>query len=393
MIPRTTLVCAVVALCGCRVFEEGLLDSGALPRDTGVDAPVDAGHEPMDAGGDAGPGCPLTRPPPRPAASDGPSVDEILFALRDIRLDQGEDWENIGFDVDGLCSYPPDPVVECVPPASSSVPEIDGAGGIDNAFGHQVMPLILTTMPDLADQLATYQQEGAGNLIVIVRGWNGGDDDPTVDAVLTQGLFAAPALADGGRPELEIPDAGFSDDDGGVPLPLPVWDGRDWFWVRAETFLGGNPDRPLIRDDNAYIAGRTLVMRLPDRVPFYFAAPTATRGAVIKLTDGVLTVHISGDAQSVDTATLSGRWPSVDILGDIETAAVCIGTEHYRILTRLLDLAADVRATPGTGGPGAVCDAVSVGMTFTGLRGNLGGLSDRFALPTPCADAGAPDAG
>ena len=55
---------------------------------------------------------------------------------------------------------------------------------------------------------------------------------------------------------------------------------------------------------------------------------------------------------------------------------------------------ADVRGTPGTGGPGAICDAISVGLQFTGYPGKLGGLVSAQPATSQCpTDAGTSDAG
>ena len=386
---RAILIGALL-VSGCRIFDESLLGQDGGPIDAGGRDAGDAGPDSAtDGGHDGGPACALHRPPPRPSTEDGAPVAEVVFALRDFRLDQGDDWSTIGYDLDGLCSIAPSPVVECLPPAASGAAELDGAGGIDNAFGHQIAPLILTVMPDLGEHLHDEHAKGAGNFVVTLRGWNGERDDPRVEAIVSQAVFAAPALPDGGRPDVEIPDAGFSKADGGVPPPEPVWDGRDWFWVRAETYAGGDPSRPLLRDDNAYVAGGELVIRLAERVPLVFASSTAERGTIMRLTDAMLVLELSEDGTSVPRATLAGRWPVSDLLGDIVHSGVCPGTTDYRSFERLLDLGADVRTVPESGGAGATCDAVSIGVTYTGRRAHIAEVTDRFGFPSPCdLDAG-----
>ena len=386
------ILVVAIAMTGCRVFEEALLANDAGPVEAG---PRDASHDGggidggLDGGLDAGPACALHKPPPRPSVADGASIEDVVFALRDFRLDQGDDWSSIGYDLDDLCSLPPSPVVECLPPAASGAAELDGMGGIDNAFGHQIAPLILTYMPDLDEHLYDEHAGGAGNLVVSIRGWNGEPDDPRVEAIVSQAVFGAPALDDGGRPPVVIPDAGFSKEDGGIPPPTPAWDGRDWFWVRAETYASGDPTRPLLRDDNAYVAGGEVVIRLAERVPLVFASSTAARGTIMRLTDAVLVLSLAADGSTVRRGTLAGRWPTSDLLEDIEHSAICPGTDDYRTFARLLDLAADQRTVPGSGGSGATCDAVSIGITYTGMRAHVAEVTDRFGFPSPCElDAG-----
>ena len=372
---------------GCRVFDETLLveDGGTMP-DTGPDAPAaDTSH---DGGFDAGPACPLRHPPPRPSEpDDGESLADIVFAFDNIDVDQGEDWATIGYDIDGLCSVGDTPQVECYPPAASGVPELDGEGGIDNVLGHQILPLLLLQMPGLPAESVRDLHHGIGPPVLIIRGWNGEDDDSRVEVIWSQADFGTPALPDGGVPVPMIPDGGIIYEDGGVP-PLPAWDGTDYWWVRSDFFLDGDPTQPLIRDENAYVADRTLVIRLPARVPLIFSG--SVRALVVRLVDGWFTVDISDDNETA-TAVLAGRWPVADGLVDLAHANICPGTDQYRMVVRVMDLTADVRTVPGTGGPEAVCDAISLGTTFDGRRAHFGGVSDRFEIPTPCELP--PDAG
>lgn len=395
MAPMARLaIVALVLSAGCRVFDESLLDDvDGGPRDAGsIDAGSDAGDGGgLDASHDAGPACPLFRPPPRPSVDDGPSVDEVVFALEGIDLDQGDGWSTIGYDLDGLCSLLPDPEVECYPPAASSVPEVDGESGIDNAFGHQVLPLLLVARPDFAEQAVRDQHDGISTFVIRIRGWNGTADDPLVDVMLATSEFGTPGLDDGGAPSPMIPDGALPTyGDGGVP-PGPRWDGNDYWWLRRQSFFAGDLETPRIHDDTAWIADGTLVMRMQDRVPIVLTG--GYRSTVFLFTNGLLTAELSEDFQRVDRAVVAGRWSLADLLETAEYTAICPGTSNYASFARLLDLTADVRATPGTGGPTAVCDAISVGFTLFGTRAKIGGLSDRLGTPNACADAGVSDGG
>lgn len=44
----------------------------------------------------------------------------------------------------------------------------------------------------------------------------------------------------------------------------------------------------------------------------------------------------------------------------------------------------DVRSTPGSGGPGVSCDALSVGLAFDGTRATWAGIADGFTLENRC---------
>ena len=359
---------ALIASSGCEAFDESLLDGGA----------------------DAGPACPLHRPPARPRAPDGDDGETYFYALRDLAIDQRMDrWTMIGFDLDGLCSLDPDPMVECVPPTSTAPREIDGEGGIDNALGHNFIPLFLIAMPGLEGELRMYQSRGIGVALLQITGWNGEDDDARVDAVLTESGFGTPDPPD------HIDSWGISTGAlqvNGEDWPMPLWDGNDTWYAGDENFLAGDPTRPLTLDSNAYVADRTLVMRVLDRFPVVFSGDR--RASQFLLTDATFVAKIADDDATVEYAILSGRFGKNDLLATIPTAGACPGTMDYTSVERLANAGADVRSSPGTGGPGIPCDAVSVGLRWDrGSRATFGGVVDGLPLPNPCTpemDGGVP---
>lgn len=364
------------------MFDASLLDAGE-GRDVLV--PPDAGAPDADT-------CMHSVPPPRPDVEDAPDVQEIVFALHDLVLDQREErWRTIGFDLDGLCSDPPEPIVECLPESISAPPEIDGVGGIDNALGHHLLDLLLFATPDFSADLERNARIGVSTPILRVRHWNGTPNDPEVEVAFTQSVVGTPALPDGGPPALEIPPRGYDYDDGGNAPPLPQYDGNDWWWVRHDTFLDGDPDRPRVRDDRAYVAGGVLVVTLPDRFPIHFAG--STRTFTVVLTDAWITGTLRDDGRVLENAVLGGRWPVVDLIDTLDSAGICPDQTEYGIVVRVTDFAADVRADPRSVGPGVVCDAISVGIGATGASSRIAAIVDTFGTPNACAarDAGTRD--
>ncbi len=386
---RTLVVAAMLA--GCHVFDESLLDR--------QDGSVDADPDDPDATGDvdaappqndAGPGCALRRPPERPPGMDTEDDGQAFYALREIELDQSDEWVVSGYDLDGICTTPPDLNVECVPPARSGQPEIDGEGGTDNVFGHQVIPLVLLGYPQLSQDTMYTQTRGINALLVRIAGWNGEANDPRVDVTIAQSVYGTQSNAAGDGPAVELPPGDVPLDEGGYPdVPEPRWDGSDYWFARDDLFLDGDMDRPRIRDDNAYLRDGVLVVQLPDRFPISFTGVTI--GTVFRLTDAVFTMQLAPDLTHVERGILAGRWAILDMLDTAPTASICPGTDDYSQFARVLDLAADIRSTPGTGGPRVLCDALSVGIRFNdGVRAKLGGLHTPYPLPTPCE---APDGG
>ena len=348
------LLCVLAAglgTAGCRAFDESLLDGTA----------------------DAGAPCVPRTPPERPGTASPTELGEQLFALRDVRLEQPSDWRSIGYDLDGLCSDEPDPEVECVPPDEMGGVEVDGDDGIDNAAGHELFPFHLVLLGDLQGPVRADQELGRGVTLVRVRGYNGEPDDDRVDVALALAAWGSAALPGGGPPDLPTD---------GSPPPPPVWDGTDYWWATEGSFLGGNPDEPLVRNDNAYVSDGTLVVQLPERVPFIFSA--AGFSFALRLSDAVLTARFTADGQGLERVILAGRWSINDILDTFPTLGFCPGSVNEGRMIRLLDSAADVRATPGTGGPAVDCDAISVGLEQTGVAGQWAGLAVAPLPPIAC---------
>ena len=311
---RTRLALAVL-LGGCSVLDPSLLPEGdAGPA---VDAPPaeDAPSAP-DSGGSGAVcmGTPSRTPPARPAGedADGP---EVVFALKEVLLNQRAEWQNIGFDLDGLCSEPPVPMIECEPPNAPDVsPLLDGNAGIDNAFGGELFPTIELVFPELDTTAAESAEVGVGAVILWLRGWNGTANDPRVDVTLSQSVTGTSGTAE----QTEAPEAEIGEDylpyaPGTMDqLPEPAWDGNDWLWLREETFFMGALDRPRVRDDNAYVADGQLVLRLPDRVEIVFAGDG--RGIRVKLSDAVAVGTFNEDLTRLEPVTFGGRWSIIDLL-------------------------------------------------------------------------------
>lgn len=370
---------AAAALGGCQVYDPSLV---------GRDAGMDAGP-PFDAG-PGGP-CEGHRPPPRPTSADGADVPEAWYGLRLVVLRQSGDlWRDIGYNLDGLCTYRPTYATECQPTLPR--PETDGTDGIDNVFGGSLFPLVDATVMGLEESARAAQE--AGSLPVLrIRNWNGTPDDPRIEITITQAIDMVPGT---GQPS---PPAGVTFSDyqaqiGGTPAAEPVWDGEDFGWMRVDTFLGGNLDQPRVYDDNAYVAGGVIVASLPTNVEILF--PAETTGVVVRIAGGIATARIGADGITLEDVVVAGRWRVVDLLSTAENVGVCMGSGEYDLLEARLYQIADVRGEPGTGGMGVPCDAISLGVGFTGTKLRVAGTTLGRPVANVCLttmDGGVPDAG
>ena len=356
---------ALVLLTACNVYDPNLI---AKDASVGVDRPgsVDLGRDD------------LQRPPPRPLGADSGDM-ELIFALKDVRLDQGSGWSSIGFDLDGRFSTADDPDVECLPVDVAAGPETDGDRGIDNAFGHILYPLIDAVLPTLETDFRASQTQGRGTLLTRITGWNGLDDDPRINVVIAQSLLGTTAAAADVDPATAMLRAV------GAP-PAPLWAGNDTFFARSDAFVASDETYPRIEDSNAYIANRQLVLTLPAGTEILFIA--TSRSVTVSFTTATVTGTLSADARRLERVTVAGRWAAAALLDAAGPAGICNGSGQWNILANALDQRADVRAVPGSGGAGAECDAISLGVTFEGYRALWGGLA--AAPPPPDCCAGTP---
>jgi hypothetical protein len=362
--PRAVLSLAPALLAACSVYDPSLVQ----PRDAG---PPDMPVVRRDAGR-----TDLAKPPPRPTIPDT-GDQETIFALKDVRLDQGSTgWSSIGFDLDDRLTTVDDVDVECVPPDDSAEPELDGEDGIDNAFGHILYPLIDAVLPTLETDFRASQTAGRGTLITRMTGWNGQDDDPRVNVVIAQSAFGTSAASGDVDPATGQLRAGGA-------APAPLWAGSDTFFVREDAFVGGDESRPRIEDSNAYVSGRKVVLTLPAGTEILFLANA--RSVKVSFTSAVVVGTLSPDATRLERVTVAGRWAASAMLEASGPVGICEGSGQWNILANALDQRADLRAVPGSGGAGVTCDAISLGVTFEGYRARWGGLAPAPAAPDCCA--------
>lgn len=313
-----------------------------------------------DAGVDSGATCDPIKPPERPPGADTSGPDRA-YVLRDIIIDQSPDrWETLGFDLDDRCSLAPEPDVECLPPSGGN-PETDGVRGIDNAFGHRLAPTLVGIAANLESDIRGDQLRGTGGILLQIRGYNGQANDPSVDVFMAQTIYAIPH--------------------GATERAAPNWDGRDR-WFLEDSAFDGSADRPRVRNDNAYVRDNWLVVRILDRTDITF---NVGEGLVnFRFISASIVGRISSDGQTLEDVVLSGRWALRDLALTADELGLCQGSVERAFLDNSLANIADVRATPGTGGPGARCDAVSAGLGFRGYRGEFAGLAVTEDVPIAC---------
>ena len=271
-------------------------------------------------------------------------------------LDQSGDlWRDIGWDLDGVDTDSLGAFHPCTPPGAPA-PPLDGNEGVDNAFGDSILSQIVM-FNSAFEANARQEMEQGEAILIVLRNWNGEDDDPQVDATMIQALGVNRADSN----------------------PLPQWDGDDR-WIQADTsFVGGDPDTPQIANDNAYVRNRMLVFQMPDRRAITLPWVNDNRFDLY-LIDARITATISADGTRLERVWLTGRYPQVELAAAWEIAGLCPGTVSRTLIDNLLLEELDIRDPVGSGtGPSVECNAISLALELTGYLAQL----DTIASPPP----------
>lgn len=344
----------LILLGGCfQVYEPSRLEPGdAGVNDAGVDSGVD--------GGDIDAGCVGRTPPVRPELPDD-GDRSLTFALRELVADPTTletTWHEFSFDLDATCTYDTD-TSSC---AGNTV-VADGPDGEDNVFGQYLMAQLQEIRgTDIQGYSRTQLNLGSKNPMLHISGWNGLPDDSLVSAWIT---ISAEFEAESGGEE-------------------PAWDGSDIFYPRQVDFVEGNIGQPIVVDSAAYVAGGTLVARIPESallVPQGFGLPEIE----VLLREMTVTAEIVEDGARLARVNLIGRWRILDILQALGEAGFCEGSLERNGIEFVVDQFADIRADARSDNMGATCDAISVGVGFAGTPVILG--SETRGLPRlgdPC---------
>ncbi len=313
---------------------------------------------------DAGPAaeCTPRHAPERPTVDhEADDVEPRWFLLRDMDLAPGPAWMSQGLDLDGACTTDVSDPAGC---RVGTAAQVDGEDGIDNAFGAHVLPALSAIETDLAADARLEHSLGRGAIAVRLHEWNGLPDDPHVVVTIALSAFAVPS------------------DDERRPRPRadqqPRWNGRDYVWLRRDSFLDGGGRMGKLEDIDAYVRDRVLVAALPHRAPLRFA--TSQRTFELPLERGYLVARLARDGESVFSATLVGQLDVHDLIDALPRIGVCEDDPGRSDLVRVLERSADLASFRA----GGACDRIGVAIQMTGYPVQLGGITGSRPLPSPC---------
>jgi hypothetical protein len=334
------------------------------------------------SGGDAGSSGSGIVPPPQPAgAAATPSMTPENLAVHTLFLGDSDRmgvqsdsaWKAYGYNIDGKITTAQSTDVCTLAAGADKSAQIDGNGGIDNSFGENILPIVLTAAGSDAPAKINASINGGG--FTIMMDIAGLTQDPMQTNVgLTGQLFA------GGK---------FPNDAGPTWTPTDNWPVVSQLLNDGMTIASGSK----IQFASAYIVNGTWVNGTPSDVVLTLSFSGQ---------DLSITIHkaiITFDHTSPDHATngtIAGVIQTMELVTGLKAIAgristsLCGGSAFDSIASQI-EAASDIMQD-GTNGPGQACDAISIGLGFN--ADHIGEPSTvappGCATPDPCSDAAAP---
>lgn len=401
------VVVGVVTLANCNTYDTSLLEAsngGRPPSEDGV-----GWWSEKDSRGCFSAGMPTSAD--RPKATSDKDVGPIVLAVSSMRLGSRNDqaaldpnaWQDIGFDLDGVCTASETCTSEDPPPsckaAASQLPR-DGKYCRDNTFGK--LEYTAALVPSLANKYGLSDDAfncalcvGHYNFLIRVTGYNGESNDDRVRV----DMYPSP----------------------GLEQPFP-WDCTNPNWVTQPCFTAdmpwtvqedvlvekhGGPDLPSSKvfDDNAYVRDGYLVISLPEDTLFWFPG---YKGVVVayplRVQRGLVVGKIAKGADNIWTVTdgvIAGRIKKADVVDGFRLIGFCEtnDAQNYGLMNTFVNDNLDVLAD-GRSDPNASCDAMSMGLLFSARQARAGKTETvpplrECVIPRTGPDAGdpfAPDA-
>ncbi|MBX3213008.1 MAG: hypothetical protein KF850_13305 [Labilithrix sp.] len=390
---------------GCNTYDASLLVGDAIER-----PPAKGGvgwWSKPDSRGCFSAGRP--RPEDRPAPVEGADEGPIVLAISSMRLgslnEQGvvdaNAWQDLGLDLDGVCTASETCLSEDPPPSckagASQLPR-DGRYCRDNTFGKLEYSAAL--VPQLAKKYGLSDDAfncalcvGHYTFLIRITGYNGqpNDDRVRID------LYPSPGL------ERPLPWSCETSEWVNQPCFTP-----DMPWtVQADTLVEdrGGPNLPDSRifSADAFVRDGYLVTELPQDTLFWFPGYKGVVVAYpIRLQHSVVVGKLAKGQDRVwriEDGIIAGRVRQRDVINGFRLIGFCDTNDkdNYELMSTFVNDNLDILAD-GRSDPEAPCDAMSMGVAFNALQATAGKTETvaplvECVIPKTARDAGAEDSG
>jgi hypothetical protein len=295
---RTAFVAALVALAA----------SGCVTSTTGSPSPVGSGDEPL---------IHAPADPDAPASTSTAARTFVVTSFDYGALTDSAAWQSLGLDIDDQDTTRDSTDVCQLTAGASRVTQQDGSGGIDNSFGANLLPILITVLGSDAPQRldASFATGSPGNQLVVF-GLSPALDDATVMASFDGAPFAGA-------------------------------------WVTGRTVVGG----PSAKEARLHLG------TLSD-------GASATAELTFPITHIQVVAPLTADGSTVQAGVLSAIVPTVEAIAAVDTFARAISPgideQSLQSIEQQIAQASDI-LVDGTQDPSRPCDGISLGLGFTAV--------------------------
>jgi hypothetical protein len=360
---RSSLVSASLAALSLAAF------SGTLAVGCGGSTGSDTASSSATGGGTS------NEPPAKPADATPGDGDGKTFAVSKLFLGdtdrtgspKPDAWESYGYNLDGKISTETS-TDHCKPRAGALPKSVkkDGPGGLDNAFGKLLMPIIGSLASD-ATALVNENIAG-GSFTILMKLDKLGDKANYVD--IATSLYVGTQL--------------------GGPAKF---DGTDKWPVVPE--LLDNPsdiNSSKVKFASSYVADNTWVSGSKGDLDIKLSV--AGFALNLGISNAIISMKLDGDRKGATNGIIAGVLPVEPLVAELKKVAggfskeLCTGST-FESIAESIRQAADV-LEDGSQNPSKECNAISIGLGFEAKAAQLGKVAaasppaeDPCAEPTP----------
>jgi hypothetical protein len=343
------------------------------------------------------PGVTCTVPPTPPSGATPPPTGTTPhnYAIRHLYLgdtdrtgiSSSQAWAAFGYNLDDLVTSESSTDVCTLVAGASKVTQVDGNGGIDNSFGANILPILITTSgANFSETVNAEIVDGTFTDLIYVTGFTDTSGNTTTALGLTGVLLAGGdyATIDHGAPAWTLathwpiePESLQGCPAGVCPAGTdPIASAKVQFadpYQKAGTFVSGGP---AVVSLTLTLAGQPL--------------PLTIHGA---------TLTFAPDAPgSVTDGTIAGALRTAELVAALQNAAGSISTSlcsgsAFQSIAQQIEQAADIVLSSSgavSNQAGVACNAISIGLGFEGSEIAIPASSDITGPtptpPSPCGD-------
>lgn len=288
-----------------------------------------------------------------------------VLAATELFFGEGNsgEWKTVGINIDGLVSTAASKDL-CKPNADAptSTPYPDGDQGIDNSFGKNLLPLVLSLYPTWVSDINNNIAKGFFTALLKMYCLPPTDDVP----VFTTKLFGGTTLG-----------------------AVPKFDGTDKWPVAPELLSNPmDPESSSLIFDKSSVTGtmfdsgkdKTFILTVPIK--------TQSNSTSIKLTlyAAQVTMTLAEDRKSAKSGMISGVLNTEEFVAEVKKIGALLGLCEGQVFTNLITKvrqASDIM-TDGSQDPNKTCDGISMGLGFEMKEVQLGEVGPVSPVGASC---------